>query len=79
MPLPVETRPCKHPVNVMLRETVLAAFSFLLAIEIRDVLAKIVATCLPNNTGERLIVSIFIVLVIALMTLLVVTYWQPME
>lgn len=76
MPLPVETRVVKQPINKLLHATVLQAFSFLLALEARDLLAKVIAAFLPGNTSEKLVFSLFIVLVVALVTLLIITYWS---
>lgn len=76
MTLPIEIAPDMHPVNTMLKNTVLAALSFLTALELRDLLSKTINAFLPDKINDRLIFQLFLVLVIILVTVLAVSYWS---
>lgn len=76
MPLLAETYQTKQPVNKVLRETVITAFAFLFALEFRDFIIDVIMIKLPNKTNEQLPFSAFILLLIALVTLIMITYWK---
>ena len=75
MTLPIENKEVVHPVNDMLRTTILGALSFLVAIETRDLLAKSISLLMPGDTQEKMIFSLFVLLVIILITVLAISYW----
>ena len=77
MPFYVASHTKRQPIASLIREAILSSLTFFFALEARDFMSKLVPLILPDTSGERLMFSFFILLVVALFNVLLLTYWQP--
>ena len=75
MPLLVATLSDDVSVNNLLRAVVTGSLSFLSALSLREVLVAATAAMTPPGTKESLVFTVFIALVVLLLTIVVTVVW----
>lgn len=65
-----------NPISDVIKATILAAFTFLTALSLRDSITKTIEAFVPSNAKEKLIMVYFTTLLILFITLLLAYLWQ---
>lgn len=77
MPLPVEPIKVETPVTELLRETTVATLTFLVALEFREFIFQSIEMLSPTEMKGKLIFNLFVLLLVILLAILAVVYWEP--
>ena len=71
-----EVKNKNHQLSGILKSTILAAFSFLTALSVRDVFTKTLEALLPSKTNEKLLYIYFYAGFVILCTVLLAYWWD---
>lgn len=75
MPLAIEAASTKKTANELLRDAIIASFSFLSALSIREFLVAATKLVAPPGTHEQLVFLLFLALTIVFITIVLAVVW----
>lgn len=64
------------PISSLLIQTLVAAFTFLSALSIRDSVTQIIASLAPGDTVKKLLFTLFTTMLFLFVTVFSAWYWQ---
>jgi hypothetical protein len=65
-----------QPVSSLLIQTLIAAFTFLSALSIRDSVTQLIALMSPGETTKKLLFTLFTTMLFLFITVFMAWYWQ---